>query len=254
MRRTISIIFVGCIMMAYALPALAWGQKGHRIIAQIAYDHLDKKAKKQVNRILGEGGMIYWVNWPDEIKSDTIFPNSHDWHYQNFEDGVSVGGNLFRALDSLENVLRVNVQGTKDKEYTLRFLIHLKGDEYCPMHMARKSDRGGNKVKMKWFGTETNLHAVWDERLVDSQGYSYTEYAEMLEKRFGRKDRLQALMAEDEEVLVTRTKELTEQIYTYQESWDGNTYHYIYAMKGHMESQLYIAGIRLAMLLNSIFK
>ena len=38
------------------------------------------------------------------------------------------------------------------------------------------------------------------------------------------------------------------------QTWDGNTYHYIYRWRTEMEEQLYIAGIRLAKLLNEIYK
>ena len=193
MRKTVFLILT-VMLCAYSMPALSWGQKGHRIIAQIAYDHLSKKAKKQVDAVLGERGMIYWANWPDEIKSDTIYPHSYDWHFQDFDGGMSdsaivaaltdypkEGGNMFRALDSLvSEVERVKCK-VKSNPHTLRFIVHLSGDRYCPMHMAHMDDKGGNKVKMKWFRQETNLHTVWDERLIDSRGYSYTEYAQMLE-------------------------------------------------------------------------
>ena len=256
MRKTIFFICT-LVLCAYAMPALSWGQKGHRIIAQIAYDHLSKKAKKQVDAVMGERGMIYWANWPDEIKSDTIYPTSYDWHFQDFDGGLSdeqiadalvhypkEGGNLFRALDSLVRMPKT--------PHTLRFIVHLSGDRYCPMHMAHMDDKGGNKVKMKWFRQETNLHNVWDEKLIDSRGYSYTEYAQMLEDTYGH-ERAQIERATDVELLV-QSYHITEAIYAYQKMWDGNTYHYIYRWHEPMEHQLYIAGIRLAKLLNELYR
>ena len=59
--------------------------------------------------------------------------------------------------------------------------------------------------------------------------------------------------ATDAELLV-ESYHLTEAIYAYQQTWDGNTYHYIYRWHQDCERQLYIAGIRLAQLLNSIYK
>ena len=244
----------------YCLPTYAWGQEGHRIIAKIAYDHLTKKAKKQVDSVLGTRGIIYWANWPDEIKSDTIYPQSikTGWHYQDFAGGLSdsivadalihypaEGGNLFRALDSLTAIEDKN-------EHTMRFIIHLSGDRYCPMHMAHMDDKGGNAVKMKWFSNHTNLHSVWDTKLIDSQGYSYTEYAQMIEDMYGA-ERTQIEQASDRELLL-QTYHLTEEIYAYQQTWDGNTYHYIYRWHQACERQLYIAGIRLAQLLNRIYQ
>ena len=35
-------------------------------------------------------------------------------------------------------------------------------------------------MKVRWFGDETNLHSVWDSRLIDSRNLSYSEYARWL--------------------------------------------------------------------------
>ena len=268
MKRTISILIVAVLTVVYSVPAYGWGQEGHRIIAKIAYDHLNRKAKKNVDKILGKGGIVYWANWPDEIKSDTIYPQSikDGWHFQDFDGGMSdsavvaaltdypkEGGSLFRALDSLVNVLRNDVRCTKEaNEHTLRFIVHLSGDRYCPMHTAHLDDRGGNDVRMKWFGRDTRLHTVWDTNLIESQGYSYTEYADKLENEYGWKRKEIERMSDAE--LLVRNYHFTESIYEYQKTWDGNTYHYIYRWHIPMEEQLYIAGIRLAKLLNEIFK
>lgn len=269
MKRSIyHLLFIIACVCTNTFPAFGWGQEGHRIIAKIAYDNLSCKARKAVDKTLGKQGMIYWTNWPDEIKSDTIYPDSHDWHYQDFAPGMSYeqiadamvhypaeGGNLFRALDSLERVLRLAIKEHRVVDpHTLRFFIHLNGDLYCPMHMAHMDDKGGNRVKMKWFGSNTNLHTVWDSKLIDSQGYSYSEFAEILQHNYA--DLKKPLMRDQwqEAELVWQTYQLTEAIYQYQPDWDGNTYHYIYRWHEPMERQLYIAGIRLARLLNSIYK
>ncbi len=261
MKRFLQLMIVCACLSAYSLPALSWGQKGHRVIAKIAYDNLNRKAKKAVDKTLGKGGIVYWANWPDEIKSDTIYPTSYDWHFQDFDGGLSdsivadalihypaEGGNMFRALDSLVAVLKDG----KGDAHTLRFVVHLSGDRYCPMHMAHMDDKGGNTVKMKWFGENTRLHTVWDTHLIESQGYSYTEYAEKLELEYGWAKK--HINAQTDATLLLDTYHLTSDIYEYQTTWDGNTYHYIYRWHIPMEEQLYIAGIRLAQLLNEIYK
>ena len=212
MKRTISILLVAVLAAVYAVPAFGWGQEGHRIIAQIAYDHLTKKARKAVDNTLGDHGMIYWANWADEIKSDTIYAESikDGWHYQDFDGGMSdeavldalvnypkEGGNMFRALDSLEVVLREG----KGDVHTLRFFVHLNGDLCCPMHTARIEDKGGNAIKMKWFGRDTRLHTVWDTNLIESQGYSYTEFAAKLERDYASKKKAIEQMSKEELLL-----------------------------------------------------
>ncbi|MCR5050992.1 MAG: S1/P1 nuclease [Paludibacteraceae bacterium] len=261
-KKIVILIAIACACV-HSLPMFAWGQEGHRIIAKIAYDHLSRKACKSIDSIMGKRGMLYWANWPDEIKSDTIYPTSHDWHYQDFDGGMSdsqvadalvhypkEGGNLFRALDSLVAVAKAG----KADVYTLRFIIHLSGDRYCPMHTAHMDDKGGNAVRMAWFSKNqnTNLHAVWDTKLIESQGYSYTEYAQMIEDTYAGQRKSIEQMTDSQ--LLVNNYHFTESIYRYQETWDGNTYHYIYRWHQPMEQQLYIAGIRLAKLLNEIYK
>ena len=263
MRKTLFLLLVALMAICYSVPAYGWGQKGHRIISKIAYDNLSCKARKHMDRMLGKQGMIYWSNWPDEIKSDTIYAQSikDGWHFQDFDGGMSdsavvaaltdypkEGGNLFRALDSITAVVR----DKKGDVHTLRFLVHLSGDRYCPMHMAHMDDRGGNDVKMKWFSNNTRLHTVWDTNLIESQGYSYTEYADKLEKEYAHHKK--AIMAMSDAELLLQNYHLTETIYAYQATWDGNTYHYIYRWRQPMEEQLYIAGIRLAKVLNEIYR
>ena len=271
MKYLYRLALVALLCISYSLPAFSWGQEGHRIIAKIAYDNLRGKARKQVDAVLGKQGMIYWANWPDEIKSDTIYAQSirDGWHYQDFDGGLSdsivvaaltdypkEGGNLFRALDSLVNRIQYTDRSTDRVQinHLLRFIIHLSGDRYCPMHMAHMDDKGGNGVRMGWFSKKenTSLHSVWDTKLIDSQGYSFTEYAEKLEYEYA--DRKKVIEGMTDAELLLHTYHLTEAIYAYQQTWDGNTYHYIYRWRQPMEEQLYIAGIRLAKLLNSIYK
>ncbi len=152
---------------------LAWGQKGHRIIAEVAYKHMSKRAIKNVDKVLGKHGMVYWAAWADEIKSDTIYKEASVWHYQD----DPVGGELFARYDSVVAVVK---QNPKDLD-ALRFLVHFTGDRYCPCHLAKTSDLGMNTIKVKWFGVPTNMHSVWDDKIIDREGYSYTEYAQMLE-------------------------------------------------------------------------
>ena len=258
--RKIKILILFAVFALSAGQLFAWGPTGHRVVAQIAYDNLNCRARHRVDRMLGKHGIVYWANWADNIKSDTIYPTSYDWHYQDFEPGLSdsvvlstlthyptVGGNLFRAMDSIIDLLRHD----RNNVDALRFIIHLVGDRFCPMHTGHLDDLGGNKVFFEWFKQPYNLHRLWDEGLISAIGYSYTEYAEYLEHTYSKQKKTIRRMTEEE--LLLHNYRLTEEIYAYHEEWNGNPFVYVYHFAPAMEWQLYAAGIRLAMLLNELY-
>lgn len=258
--RSIRLFFLLLLLLWPTQHLLAWGKTGHRVIAQVAYDNLTPRARRQVDRILGKHGIVYYSNWADEIKSDTIYPDSYDWHYQDFDPGLSdsalvaclthypqEGGNLFRAMDSLVALLH-NDPSNAD---ALRFVVHLMGDRFCPMHTAHLDDLGGNRVFLQWFKQPYNLHRIWDDGLIEASRYSYSEYAEYLQDHFA--DQAKAIRQMTDADLLRHNYDLTNEIYDYYADWDGNCWHYLYHFTPKMEWQLYASGIRLAMLLNDIY-
>ncbi|MBT7767838.1 MAG: S1/P1 Nuclease, partial [Bdellovibrionales bacterium] len=55
-------------LMVLLLPSVVWGwgKNGHRIIAQIANNHLNGKAKQEIKKILGHQSMAAVSTWADE--------------------------------------------------------------------------------------------------------------------------------------------------------------------------------------------
>ncbi|GIR81319.1 MAG: hypothetical protein CM15mP83_0450 [Flavobacteriaceae bacterium] len=49
----------------------------------------------------------------------------------------------------------------------LRLLVHFVGDMHQPLHVGRSEDRGGNDIKVLWFGKNSNLHRVWDSEMIN---------------------------------------------------------------------------------------
>lgn len=245
------------------IELLAWGQKGHRVIAEVAYHYMNSGARRKVDKVLGRHGMVYWANWPDEIKSDTIYPDSFDWHFQDMPGGMTdsaivatltdypaSGGSLFRVTDSLLNRLRHD----RTEVDNLRFIVHFAGDRYCPMHLGHPEDYGGNRCKFSWFGQKSNIHQIWDSKLIESQGYSYTEYAAYLIDTYDYRAN-EVKHATDAELLL-QTYHLVEEIYAYYNHGEGDTspYHYMYRFHQPMEWQLFVAGVRLANWMNELYK
>ena len=130
-------------------------------------------------------------------------------------------------------------------------LGHYIGDIHQPLHVGNGIDRGGNDVNVKWFGKSTNLHAVWDTDLIDHQKFSYTEYGDYLLLKLSEQDKTQWMNANIYDV-ISESKIYRDQTYEFENidlKWD-----YFYQKKDLLEIRLLQGGIRLAGMLNEIFR
>jgi hypothetical protein len=239
-------------------PALAWGKTGHRASAAVADTHLSGLVRAHVREILGVETLAEAANWPDEMRSnpDPFWQKTaNPWHYVTlggFEyDRAPPEGDALEALRFFTRMLRDPRTNAAHRQLALRFIVHLVGDLHQPLHNGRPGDRGGNDVKVKWFGRDTNLHAVWDSALIDETGYSFTEYAERLGRHTSPSDVIAWWNANPQD-WIRESAQLRERIYPAA----GETelgYKYIYDHTPTMELRLKQAGVRLAAYLNAAF-
>ena len=241
----------------------SWGMTGHRVIAEIAEQHLTKKAKRNIQKLIGHQKLAYWSNWSDFIKSspDTLLAGTGSWHFLNTEANLSFDqftttlqstsdNNLYKAYKRIKLELAKDDLSIQKKREALYFMIHLLADAHQPMHVSRAVDLGGNKISVKFFGRDSNIHRVWDSDLVDNEKYSYTEYAAVLdcEKYFFK----QYTNSTYEEWLY-ESHQLANIIYDDVAKNNNLSYEYIFKFKDPMELCLLKAGLRLGKELNEIF-
>lgn len=247
-------------LLAITFSTYAYDAVGHRIVADIAYQNLTEKARIQLDNLLGKHGIVYEATWADEIRSDKKYAYSYQWHYQDLDDNMtsadiqkllknpkSEGEHLFFAIDTLSTRLKKN----KADVEALKFLLHFIGDLHQPMHLGRKTDKGGNSVEYNWFGKKTNLHATWDGLLIENQRMSYSEYSRYLQDKFDpRKTEFKkyGLLQSAEASYAVQNL-----IYSYDYS-DTSNYHYAYFFSDKLDEMLYRGGIQLANILNNIYK
>lgn len=181
------------LVLVICQPAFAWwGTNGHRIIGQISESYLNSKARKAIKDLLGDESIAMASNYGDFIKSDSTYDHIYSWHYINQKGGMTreemqarlltdTVPNLYNRIDFLIKELK-NRDLAKDKKvFYLKLLIHFVGDLHQPLHVGgRPDDLGGNRVKVLWFSDATNIHSVWDDKLVEFQKLSYTEYAKAI--------------------------------------------------------------------------
>ncbi len=253
-------IFLILIAIAPSSPLFAWGKMGHDVICCIAQHHLNDSARAKIDSLLDGRSLVYYGNWMDSASNTNEYAYSKDWHYYNVNKNESVRDsralerdNVVTALSRLEAEMREDsFESAEEHATALKFFIHLMGDLHQPMHLGRRSDRGGNDVKVYHFGDETSLHSIWDYHLVaSSHSWSYTEWREQIDlPRFSQD---QSYIVGDYLDWAEQTHEITEEIYRYTPPQTYAGYDYIDHFRPMIEDQFLRAGLRLARKLNEIY-
>ncbi|MDE6120231.1 MAG: S1/P1 nuclease, partial [Muribaculaceae bacterium] len=183
-------ILLPLVAFATALSAFGWSQKGHDTVAYIAEKHLTEAAADSVSAILDGMSPVYWSNWLDNASHTPEYAYTKTWHYKNINQGVTYEqtashpeGDVVTASRAQIAVLADSTASKADKALALKILIHLLGDMHQPMHLGRGTDRGGNQVRLQFFGRDANLHSIWDGSIMNSgHAWSYSEWQQQLDR------------------------------------------------------------------------
>jgi hypothetical protein len=154
-------------------PALAWNDRGHMLVAMVAYQELKPEARARVNEILKhhpqydllkEGEPTpgpeqdLWVfmraaTWPDLVRSNRNplhdAENHPGWHFVDFPyspdgtegpapvekwNGTHDPANLLQAADDVMNQLQAKSTADDRRAIALCWTEHLIGDIHQPLH------------------------------------------------------------------------------------------------------------------------
>ena len=258
-HHLLTVIFFCSLSLSFATE-VDWGQNGHRTTGEIAESHLTKKAKKAIEKILNGKSLALVSTYGDEIKSDNKYREFGTWHYVNLPAGetkyseeiASPEGDLLAALRKCKEVLTDKNSSREEKEFYLKMLVHFMGDLHQPLHTGRGEDKGGNDIQVRWFNDGTNLHSLWDSKMIDSYDMSYTELAantaDLTEKQ------IKEISQGTFEDWLYESKQLSERVYASAEIGEKLSYRYMYDWFPVVREQLQKGGIRLAEVLNEIYK
>lgn len=258
------------IMMLNCAQSFAWGPTGHDVVAAIAEKHLSEKTRERLDEILDGRSIVYYSSWMDGIQNSPYWTNGYNktktWHYANVDKGYTYqtmkkneNGDVVTGLVMLTDELTNNYANLTDSmraDY-VKMIVHMVGDMHCPMHAGRLSDLGGNRTKVRWFGRNTNLHSVWDSKIVESaRKWSYSEWRDQLDRSTCPKWAA-TLSVGSYEDWFCETVQYAADIYNYVEDLDEEnpnlSYQFIYDFSPVLEDRLLVGGYRLAYVLNSIF-
>ncbi|HEV8433718.1 MAG TPA: S1/P1 nuclease [Thermoanaerobaculia bacterium] len=209
--RTITML----VLFAAAGTALAWGPDGHRAVCEIAYLHLDKAHRHEVNRLATHMQVPHGVTKPTSFAQGCTFPDEvrgihgtafakyqafNEWHFFNVPRSTKTitsdaGCNdncVLHGIDFHTNAL-ANAANDQDRAEALLFLGHWVGDLHQPLHISYADDRGGNDIKPIDGGlyTSRTLHSVWDSGIIANgeNQKGWKAFAEALNKKITAADK-----------------------------------------------------------------
>ncbi|CEK10612.1 S1/P1 nuclease [Legionella hackeliae] len=272
MKRAFLAVVLGLSLIG---NSYSWNSLGHRLVAQIAYHHLNPHTRQilnQYNHALDKAyrpqSLVNSAVWLDSLRYQNelwLGPK----HYIDIPfsfDGTELIEpdhiNAVTAINSAKRLMQNSAINDFEKGFTLRILLHVVGDIHQPLHAANqfsakhpKGDLGGNLFPLKNNSVATNLHAYWDKGggwLNTRKHYSAAQLskkARIIEKHWPCRLREMNL---DPQVWAQESHELAVQKAYQIQYGQQPTKLYQQLVKAAAEQRIAIAGCRLAALLNQI--
>ena len=194
------------LLLLFPLHAFAWGAKGHAVVAELAERGLSPNVAAEIRKLNFGAPLRDIASLPDDWRADEtkgLRPgNTGSLHFANTPNEIAT---FDRARDCKEDqcvvagiekyiaTLKDRTQPNDKRREALIFVVHLIGDLHQPMHTAggmvkdettgqMVPDLGGNKVKVRFLGIETNLHSIWDSGIIDWGPATVDDYVNHLMK------------------------------------------------------------------------
>ena len=270
------------VMLFTSGNTFAWGPTGHRVVGEIAEKYLDAAVSAKVNKILNNQSLSRVSNWSDEIKSEpNTYSHTFNWHYTDWKDEdhshdeTNSSGRLLTVIQEQLAVLKDLNSPDDKKTFALKFIVHLIGDLHQPLHVGNGLDQGGNKCRVLFHRKETNLHALWDEGMIEFTKLSFTEMANYVSQgrteaeihawkkgdvlAWALESKLMRASLYPENVNISEAPLSLKQycrsdIVVTSSEMPKLAYEYSYKFIPLVEKRLFQAGLRLAMVLNESLK
>src|SRR5690349_8405901 len=188
----------------FPIHAFAWGAKGHAVVAELAERGLSPNVAAEIRKLNFGAPLRDVASLPDDWRAEEtkgLRPgNTGSLHFANPPNDAPA---FDRARDCKEDqcvvagiekylaVLKDRTQPNDKRREALIFVVHFMGDIHQPLHAAggqvkneqtgaMEPDLGGNKVKVRYLGAESNLHSVWDTMVIEWGPPTVEEYATRL--------------------------------------------------------------------------
>jgi hypothetical protein len=246
--------FLLLLIILLPLSNYGWGEKGHTLLAEVAFKKLDKKTRKKILTYLDFKSLKDAANWMDYIKKDKTLDSLKPWHYVNFEKKEAVTikccDNIIYRLDKTVNELKNYQNYSKEEVKTkLLYLFHLIGDLHQPLHVGYGSDKGGNDFQVQFNGKGTNLHSLFDSKIIEFKNLTLKK---VLKQHRYSKSEIKTIQSGNALSWSIESRSYLDAIYavpnrTIESSYTDANFELI-------KTQIQIAGLRLAGVLEKCFK
>jgi len=155
----------------FATDAYAWGDEGHKVVCQIAFDKVKPSTRTAIVKLIQADGEFQSFSdactWPDHPRKRA------GEHFVNlFRDSSALADDcgvsspcVVTAITQDFAVLSSNTATDAQKAESLKFLGHWVGDVHQPLHVSFGDDRGGNEIRVSG-QCAGNLHSTWESCLV----------------------------------------------------------------------------------------
>jgi hypothetical protein len=259
--RLIRACLAGFFLLLPHPQAWAWGSEGHRIVADIAWDHLNDTTLQKLRQYLGDNDLASISTWPDDIRSAR--PSTGPWHYIDIPSDASGydpkycpdDNCVVAQINKFAHILGDPSQPFTSRSEALKYLVHFVGDLSQPFH-AMGDARGGNDIPVTVFGSTQcgdyacNLHAVWDSELIRHTDVREHRYARELEEMIAD-DHLKPGPT-DPVAWANQSWQLSKQAWVQPQTQIDQAYYE--RERPVVDRQLALAGLRLAQILNEELK
>jgi hypothetical protein len=174
-------------------PVAAWGRDGHALIAELAERRLSAEALADVRQLLidePDAGLAAVASWADAVREQDGWRWTAPLHYVNHADascaraaprGCERGLCLPQAIERYRDQLADASLSRRQRAEALKFVVHFVGDVHQPLHTGYRPDRGGNLFQINIDGEGSNLHSVWDGRVLQLRRGGFRADADRLQ-------------------------------------------------------------------------
>jgi hypothetical protein len=186
------IIRIALLLLAItaSAPAFAWGDDGHKLVCQIAYNRLSDSARGKLDTLVASNARgartfadtcTYADKWRARYEKKDRKKARAEHHFINLDRsatdivnetcGVAPAdeGCAFTAITSDFEALSNHGKSDAERWRALVFMSHFIGDIHQPLHVSFKDDRGGNYLYIAGdcniLGIE-KMHSVWDTCMI----------------------------------------------------------------------------------------